>query len=84
MKTDVRKEVVNETKLSVDQVYDLAFFVMTHGHSTGLDLPELPSQAVSYTGCFSSCPDSIRVWMLDGFPLAASSEMDCLNWMIDR
>lgn len=74
----------NSEHLTVSQVYDLFQHVCAvAGKSTGSLLPPvLPPEADYLYVAFDGCPDSLAVWLVDGWPQAASDEMSLVHWSL--
>ncbi|WP_273974764.1 MULTISPECIES: hypothetical protein [Serratia] len=76
----------NSEQLTVPQVYDLFRYVCdAAGRSTGTLLPpDLPEDAEYLYVAFDGHADSVAVWLVDGWPLAASDEMSLVHWSLLR
>lgn len=79
-----RSAYTNSEHLTVPQVYDLFRYVCdAAGRSTGTLLPpDLPEEAEYLYIAFFGQPDSVAVWLIDGWPLAASDEMNLVHWSL--
>ena len=68
--------------LSPNQLYEIYCYVRNSGKTTGtIEPPQLPAKAEQYIIDFGLF-DSISVWILDGWPIAASDEMTMTHWSI--
>ncbi|WP_048795507.1 MULTISPECIES: hypothetical protein [Serratia] len=69
--------------LTVSQVYDLFCFVKAVcGRSTGTsEPPVVPAGAVEYYADFGDF-DTIAVWVVNGWPVAASDQMTLTHWSL--
>jgi len=81
-----RSAYTNSEHLTVPQVYDLFRYVCdAAGRSTGTLLPpDLPEDAEYLYVAFDGHADSVAVWLVDGWPLAASDEMSLVHWSLLR
>ena len=81
-----RSAYTNSEHLTVPQVYDLFRYVCdAAGRSTGtLRPPDLPAEAEYLYVAFDGHADSVAVWLVDGWPLAASDEMSLVHWSLRR
>ena len=79
-----RSAYTNSEHLTVPQVYDLFRYVCdAAGRSTGtLRPPDLPAEAEYLYVAFDGHADSVAVWLVDGWPLAASDEMSLVHWSL--
>jgi len=72
------------SSLTVSQVYDLFCFVKGGcGRSTGTsEPPAVPAGAVEVYADFGDF-DTIAVWIVDGWPVAASDQMTMTHWRMN-
>ncbi|EOY9202420.1 MULTISPECIES: ribulokinase [Serratia] len=70
--------------LTVPQVYDLFCFVKAVcGRSTGTsEPPVVPAGAVEVYADFGDF-DTIAVWVVNGWPIAASDQMTLTHWSLN-
>jgi hypothetical protein len=70
--------------LSIPQVYDLFCYVKEIcGRSTGTsEPPAIPDGAEEVSADFGDC-DTIAVWVVDGWPVAASDQMTMTHWSLN-
>lgn len=69
--------------LTIPQVYDLYCHVIhACGHSTGsIKPPVLPKEAEELYADFGDF-DTISVWVVDGWPIAASDQTTMTHWIM--
>ncbi|MEN3262546.1 hypothetical protein AAH678_28295 [Sodalis endosymbiont of Spalangia cameroni] len=70
--------------LSVSQITDLFCFITEAAPcSTGTLLPpKVPDTAEYLCAVFAGSADSIAVWLVDGWPVAASDELCLVHWSL--
>ncbi|MEA9392671.1 ribulokinase [Acerihabitans sp. TG2] len=73
----------NPSGLTHSQIVDLFCFVTAVcGKSTGtIELPAVPADAEKCVVDMGAV-DSIAVWLVDGWPVAASDEMTLTHWVM--
>ncbi|HBH6890298.1 ribulokinase [Serratia bockelmannii] len=71
-------------RLTVPQVYDLFCYVQAVcGRTTGtIEPPAVPANAEEVFADFGDF-DTISVWLVDGWPVAASDQMTMTHWHVN-
>lgn len=71
--------LTSQSGLSNDQAWDLHDYVTSVGRETRtMEPPQVPDQAVSVYAWDG--PDAYTVWLLDGWPVAASNDVAMVSW----
>ncbi|AZS59286.1 MULTISPECIES: hypothetical protein [Pectobacterium] len=77
----MKAQRVNAAQLTDDQIFDLASYVMHHG-VISINSPETEVSEEAEQFSFSTSFDSISVWVLNGWPVAAADEEIGNSWVM--
>ncbi|WP_323612662.1 hypothetical protein [Pectobacterium versatile] len=77
----MKTQKVNAAQLTDDQIFDLASYVMHHG-VISINSPETEVSEEAEQFSFSTSFDSISVWVLNGWPVAAADEEIGNSWVM--